>query len=88
MSGPVVTDPFFRALYTKLVEDLDNRVTSLARGGALILGANTGLDAVTTAMKYQAAVSYIEALQAVIDVGLEIDRERYGVKTKNNDGED
>lgn len=88
MSGPVLSDPFFRQLYSKLAEELDDRVNALARGSALILGANTGIDAVTTAMKYQSAISYIEALQNVIELGIQLDREKYGVKTKNNDGED
>lgn len=75
---PTITDPFFKKLYTKLVEEIDSRVNTLARGSALILGQNTGLDVATTAMKYQSQVSYIEALQAVIELGIELDHERYG----------
>lgn len=85
MVAPSITDPFFRQLYSKLAEELDDRVNSLARGSALILGANTGIDAVTTAMKYQAAISYIEALQAVIELGLEQDKERYRPKNKEDE---
>ena len=78
MPAPSITDPLFRILYAKISDEIDNRVNGLARGSALILGANTGLDINTTAMKYQAAVAYIEALQSVLELGLEIDRERYG----------
>ncbi len=78
---PNISDPFFRQLYAKIAEELDNRVNALARGGALVLGENTGLDVNTIALKYQSQVSYIEALQAVIELGVEIDHERYGKRT-------
>ena len=80
MPAPSITDPLFRTLYAKIAEEIDNRVNGLARGSALILGANTGLDINTTALKYQAAVSYIEALQFVLELGLELDNERYNSK--------
>lgn len=84
---PAITDPFFKQLYLRVSEELENRAAVLVSGGALMLGANTGLDAVTTAMKYQSAVSYIEALQKVIELGLEIDHERYGRGNKDNGDE-
>lgn len=87
MTAPSVIDPFFRQMYSKLEEELDDRVNALARGSALILGANTGIDATTTAMKYQAAISYIEALQAIMELGLEMDKERYR-KPASNNGDD
>lgn len=87
MVAPSITDPFFRVLYNRIAEDLDNRVTALARGSALILGENTGLDAITTAMKYQAAVAHIQALQEVIELGIEIDHDRYGNKRKEDGDE-
>ena len=80
MPAPSIVDPLFRTLYAKIAEEIDNRVNGLARGSALILGANTGLDINTTALKYQAAVSYIEALQFVLELGLELDNERYNSK--------
>lgn len=86
MVAPSISDPFFRNLYARLEEELGDRVNSLASGSALILGANTGIDAVSTAMKYQAAISYIQALQQVMQLGLEIDKERY--KRPSNDGEE
>jgi hypothetical protein len=85
MVAPTITDPFFRKLYNALAGELDDRVNGLARGSALILGQNTGLDAITTAMKYQAAVAYIEALQAVIDLGIQLDHDHYGNRTKPED---
>ena len=88
MVAPALTDPFFRLLYSKIAEEIDDRVNALARGSALVLGANTGLDAITTAMKYQAAVSYIEALQSVLELGIEIDHDRYGKRTTNDNGDE
>ena len=63
MASVAISDPFFRQLYKRLAEEIDNRIFSLAKGSALALGTGVGLDAITTAMKYQAQVSYIEALQ-------------------------
>lgn len=88
MAAPTIIDPFFRQLYNRIVEDLDSRVNALARGSALVLGEKTGLDPNTIAMKYQAVVAHIAALQEVIDLGIEIDRERYGTKTKQFGEED
>lgn len=85
MAAPTITDPFFRKLYNRLAEDLDNRVNALARGSALAQGEKPGLDAVTTAMKYQEQVSYIQALQAVIELGVEIDHDHYGKRTSGDD---
>lgn len=87
MVAPSIIDPFFRKLYARLAEELDNRVNALARGSALVLGEKTGLDPYTIALKYQDAVSHIETLQSVIDLGLELDRERYGKKSTEDDGE-
>jgi hypothetical protein len=44
--------------------------------------------AIATAMNYQKAVSYIEALQAVIELGIELDHDRYGGKRKTEDGDE
>lgn len=86
MVMPSIIDPFFKSLYTKIAEEIDNRSTSLLSGGALIHGG-IGIDAIATAVKYQAAISYIEALQFVLEVGQDLDKERYG-KRSSNDGED
>lgn len=75
-----ITDPLFRALYNKISEEIENRVSSLAGGAALIPANGLGLDAITTAIKYQEQVSYIAALQFVIEIGLELDRDKYGVR--------
>lgn len=85
MVGPIITDPFFKGLYHKLVEEIDNRVNALASGSALTLGKDVGIDAVATAINYQKAISYIEALQQVIQLGIELDHERYGGRDKNGD---
>lgn len=84
MTLPNITDPFLRQLYTKLAEEIDNRITSLVSGSASVLGSGIGIDATTTAIKYHEQVSYIKALQDVIELGIEIDHERYGNRTKDN----
>ena len=83
-----ITDPFFRQLYKNLAEDIDNRVNALAKGAAFIIGANGNIDAMATALKYQYYVAYMEAMQSVIELGLELDHERFGTRNKNNTGDD
>ena len=85
MVASSITDPFFKKLYARLADELDSRVDALARGSALIPTSGLGLDAVTTALKYQEAVSYIAALQAVMELGLQIDKERYGKRGSDGD---
>lgn len=85
MGDVVVVDPFFRKLYIKLTEELEGRIYSLAEGSAVTHGAQGLVDAFNTAMKYRADISYIQALKQVIELGLELDREQYGVRTKDNE---
>jgi hypothetical protein len=77
----VISDPFFRQMFQKLAEEIDRRSESLSTGSALINAKGIGVDVYSTAMKYQASVSYIEALKFVIELGLEMDLERYGKHT-------
>lgn len=88
MATPNITDPFFRALYNRLAEEIDSRVNALASGSALVLGEKTGLDPQSIALKYQEQVAYIQALQAVIQLGIEIDYDRYGGNKKQIDDGD
>ena len=85
MPNVVITDPLFRILYSRLSEELESRVRALASGSALIHGKDIGIDAVATAVNYQKAVSYIEALEQVIELGIQIDHERYQSKDQNGD---
>ena len=85
MPNVVITDPLFRVLYSKLSEELESRVRALASGSALTHGKDIGIDAVATAINYQKAVSYIEALEQVIELGIQIDHERYQSKDQNGD---
>lgn len=87
MVAPNITDPFFKKLYNRLVEDLDNRVNSLAKGSALTIGEKGSVDIEATAMKYQAAVAHIDALQQVIELGIEIDHDHYGKREKDQTGD-
>ena len=84
-----ITDPLFRILYNRLLEEIDKRGSVLISGGALgISEKGFGIDAIATAMNYQKAVSYIEALQSVIDVVVEIDHDRYGGKRNEDNGDE
>ena len=69
-------DPFHRNLYAVLSEDIDRRMIELASGSATsIQGA-----AETVAEKYAAQVSYIRALNDVLDKCKEIELEQYGAR--------
>ena len=82
-----ISDPFFRQLALKLIEEIDNRSASLVDGGALIHGT-IGIDAAATAVRYQGQVSYIEALKFALDLGAELDKNQYRGRTPINDGDD
>lgn len=56
----------------------------IAAGGSLTLGKDAEVDVQATAMKYKGDTAYIKALQAVIELGFEIDREIYGTKNTDN----
>lgn len=81
---PTITDPFFKKLYSKLVEEIDSRVSVLANGSALTSTSGVGIDAVSTAIKYQESVTYIAALQAVVELGIQIDNDHYGNRNKED----
>jgi hypothetical protein len=81
-------DPFFRQLFKRLAEEIDKRAAILISGSALSFSDKGTVDATSTAMSYQKAVSYIEALQSVLELGKEIDQEKYGKRTNDKTGED
>jgi hypothetical protein len=86
MNVPSITDPLFRQLYNRLMEEIDKRGSVLISGGALGLSEKGfGVDAVATALSYQKAVAYIEALQSVIGLMVEIDTERYKRKKEGDE---
>lgn len=88
MSGYRIQDPFFKQLYKRLDEELQNRVHVISSGGSKVSNASGMLvDVANTALKYSADVSYIQALQLVIDLGLEIDKQIYG-STQSEHGDD
>lgn len=84
----IVSDPFLRKLLPKLEEELNDRVNNLARGSALVIGERVGIDIANTAMNYQKSIAYIEALQNVIELSISIDRDQYGTRSKNTDGDE
>ena len=87
--APNITDPLFRILYNRLAEEIDKRGSVLISGGALgISEKGFGIDATATALNYQKGVAYIEALQSVIDLVVEIDHDRYGKRSKDTNGDE
>jgi len=86
--APRVTDPFFKKLHIRLLEEIDKRASSLINGGAFVRG-DKGLlvDPINTASKYEKDVAVIKAYQDIIELGLEIDREMFGTK-HIEDGDD
>jgi hypothetical protein len=87
--APTITDPLFRVLYNRLAEEIDKRGSVLISGGALgISEKGFGVDATATALNYQKAVAYIEALQSVTDLIVEIDHDRYGGKRNEDNGDE
>ena len=83
--GP--TDPALRQLYKQLVADLESRVSALSQGAAISHVDHGYIDAVATAVRYKSDVAHIQAIQQVIDLCEQIDRQAYGA-TKNNEDEE
>lgn len=81
----IITDPFFRQLYKKIAEQIEDRISALARGSALTHGHAGLLDVNNTGSKYQAEVAYIQALQDVVGIGVVLDHEIYGTKKDSGD---
>ena len=80
-----ISDPFFRQLYKKLAEELENRIDALASGSAISHGDEGHVDAIATAMRYRADTSYIKALQDIVALGKEIDNQIHGGPRKEDD---
>jgi hypothetical protein len=74
MAMPDLIDPFHRQLYGQLSEEIANRTAQLAAGSA----AKIVDGATTVAENYAAQVSYLIALNRVLDLCQEIEIERYG----------
>ena len=68
MDSRQILDPFHRALHAKLSQDLANRVTGLANG------------AVPNYEEYKSQVGYITALNDVLDLCEELERDQYGAR--------
>lgn len=84
----IISDPFFRQLHARIIEEVNKRVDALVQGGSIVRGdKGLLLDPVNTATKYQVDVAVIKTYQDIIELGFEIDREVFGVK-HNNDGDD
>lgn len=72
--APDLIDPFHKAIHAKLMEERSNRIIGLAAGSA----AKITEDTQTVAEKYAAQVSYIKALEDVMEICKQLERERYG----------
>jgi hypothetical protein len=73
---PSIIDPFHRSIYTVVSEAIDKRMVALAGGSAV----RTTNDEVSTAEKYAAQVSYLQAMNDVLEWCMEIENDRYGKK--------
>ena len=80
-TAPDLIDPFHRELYKRLQIEYQDRAAALARGNA---NQNVG-EIATTAEKYAAQVAYIRALQDVLDVCEELERDRYGARKRDDE---
>lgn len=85
MNKNELTDPLLKKLYGRLSDIIDDRANVLISGGALIQGHAGIVDAANTAMSYNGDVKYIRALQDVLDIIIDIDRDQYGRKSDNGD---
>lgn len=82
-TAPDLIDPFHRSLYGRLQEVLTDRITQLAGGSAGKITEDTQ----TVPEKYAAQVSYIKALQDVLAICEELERDRYGARKKDGEEE-
>ena len=71
-----IIDRFHQNLRKKLLEDISARMTQLASGAA----SKTEYDQASTAEKYAAQVSYLRALNEVLDLCEQLDADQHGVK--------
>lgn len=67
-------DRFHRQLHAVLSDEIANRVSKLAQGSASLVQQDTA----TVAEKYSAQISYIKALNDVLDKCRELEIDMYG----------
>lgn len=78
-----IIDPFHRDLYGALTEEIDKRMTALASGSAVKVAEDT----TSTAEKYAAQTSYIQALTDVLEKCKDVELARYGARPSAADAE-
>ena len=66
---------------------MSNRIHALAEGSANTHGSDGIMDASATAMRYNGEVSYISAIQSVIDLCYELDHQQYGAPSTDEERE-
>ena len=71
-----IIDPFHRKIYDRLSADIDNRMVALSGGSA----TKTQDDQVSTAEKYAAQCMYLQALNDVLKMCVEIEADHYGAR--------
>lgn len=79
-TAPELIDPFHRELYGKVMEQITNRAERLINGSA----ARTTDGVSSVAENYAAQTAYIKALQDVLGLCEDIERDRYGVKRQED----
>lgn len=84
-----IIDPFFRNLHKRLEEAINDRMVKITEGGSSVRGMEGILiDPFNTTLMYEKDVAVIKAYQEVINLGYEIDREMFGTKHSEDDGDD
>ena len=63
-----IVDPFHKAIYGQIAADIDKRMVNLCAGSAVDYG------------EYQRQVGYLEAMNNVLTVCEEIEKDRHGAK--------
>ena len=85
-----IIDPFYRALYKQLTEDMENRVNALAHGSAFRTRGDSeaSSDPQSVKEKYARSVGYLEGVEAVLTTCRDIQARMYGGNPGDRHGGD
>lgn len=81
LDTPTLLDPAYKALCSRIADEIDSRVYSLASGSAFLSIDDTK----TVAEKYAMDVAHIQALQSVFALCKELERKRFGNSPGNRE---
>ena len=83
-----ITDPFFRKLHERLESAIRDRIVKMTEGGSSVRGMEGILiDPFNTTLMYEKDVAVIKAYQDIVNLCYEIDREVFGTKHIEDDGD-